>query len=336
MATQLTRTQMLHNEAPRLQPLLRAIRNSHVCVLYQTPDLAYVWEENLPILWQSRWAVGGNDYNYLPENHAARVESTKRLVLEDAVPRVVEISVNDSGQMQWFEFYIDCDRDEHGKTLGIVTTVLEISELKRREQVLTTLLREVSHRSKNLLSIIQSIATQTARFTGSVDQFLLKFRGRIQSLSYSQDLVTDSNWRGALFRDLVHSQIGRYLDRDDHRLTIQGSNPYLFPNAALHIGLALHELIVNATSHGGLAHNNGSVTVSAEIIKNEQGIETLIFLWQEADQAAQPNDVQPSARFGSAVLQRIVPSSVNGVADYHRDRHGVTYRLTLADNQFGS
>ncbi|MCR2327014.1 hypothetical protein NSR98_25480, partial [Salmonella enterica] len=85
----------------------------------------------------------------------------------------------------------------------IVTTAVEISELKHREQVLKILLREVSHRSKNLLAIIQSIAMQTARFSGSVDQFLQKFRGRLYSLSNSQDLVTDSNWHGAAFRELL-------------------------------------------------------------------------------------------------------------------------------------
>jgi len=83
--------------------------------------------------------------------------------------------------------------------MGLITTGVNVTELRMREQVLKILLREVIHCSKNLLAIMQSIAVQTARFSDSVISFLKKFQGRIQSLSHSQDLVTDSNWRGALF-----------------------------------------------------------------------------------------------------------------------------------------
>lgn len=83
--------------------------------------------------------------------------------------------------------------------MGLITTGVNVTELRMREQVLKILLREVIHCSKNLLAIMQSIAVQTARFSDSVISFLKKFQGRIQSLSHSQDLVTDSNWKGALF-----------------------------------------------------------------------------------------------------------------------------------------
>lgn len=326
----------LRGEAARLRSLLRAVRNSSVCVLYQTPTLLYAWGENIPALWQDSWKVGGTDLSFLPDHAAGRLEVAKKQVLDDGTPRTVELAVNEGRETRWFEFYIDCDREENDKILGIVTTVLEVSELKRREQVLTTLLREVSHRSKNLLSIIQSIALQTAKFTGSVDEFLLKFRGRIQSLSHSQDLVTDSNWRGALFRDLVRSQLERYADIGDARLTVTGDNPYLFPGPALHLGLALHELVVNATSHGGLSHHEGTVTISAKINQAETGVESLEFVWIETDIGTEEEPNQTNPRFGSAVLQRIVPASVNGTAHYQRDASGVTYRLTLSDDQFDS
>ncbi|TGU42030.1 histidine kinase, partial [bacterium M00.F.Ca.ET.146.01.1.1] len=97
---------------------------------------------------------------------------------------------------------IDADRSEAGEVQGVVTTMVETTEQKRREQTLKTLLREVSHRSKNLLAIIQSIATQTGRYSETLGDFLTRFRGRLQSLASSQDLVTSSNWRGAALREL--------------------------------------------------------------------------------------------------------------------------------------
>lgn len=319
--------------ATRLRALLRAVRNSNVCVLYQTPDLVYTWGENIPVYWQDKWKVGGNDCDFISSSALHKLAEAKRSALDTGEVQNVELSINEGDKLRWIEFHIDCDRDEDGNVSGLVTTAVEISELKRREQVLMTLLREVSHRSKNLLAIVQSIASQTARFTDSIDDFLLKFRGRIQSLSYSQDLVTDSNWRGALFRDLVHSQVEKYIDVGDERVSIEGDNPYLFPGAALHVGLALHELIVNATSFGGLSIPYGQVKITAKVTHVAHGSDKLEFRWEETN-PAMPDMIEHDPRFGSAVLQRIVPASVNGHADYRINGTGAIYSLLIPTGQF--
>lgn len=319
-------------DASRLRSLMRAVKNSNVCVLYQTPDLVYAWGENIPPYWHETWKAGGNDCDFIFSTSMSRLEQAKRTALETGTAQNVELAIIDGDKLRWIEFHIDCDHDADKNILGLITTALEISELKRREQVLKTLLREVSHRSKNLLAIVQSIATQTARFTDSVDDFLLKFRGRIQSLSYSQDLVTDSNWHGALFLDLVHAQIEKYIDLHDERLTVESDNPYLFPGAALHVGLALHELIINATSFGALSIPYGRVVISAKIQRNEKGDEELVFHWEETNPSMP--EVIHDPRFGSAVLQRIVPAAVGGHADYRVDGSGAVYVLTIPTEQF--
>lgn len=335
MSTPDLSTREAEPDAARMRALLRAVRNSNVCVLYQRPDLTYAWGENIPSYWQSGWKAGGIDDDFIVSSSLGKLKTAKQTALETLSAQNVELSIMDGDRLRWIELHIDCDRDADGSLLGLVTTVLEVSELKRREQVLKTLLREVSHRSKNLLAIVQSIATQTARYTDSVDDFLMKFRGRIQSLSYSQDLVTDSNWRGALFRDLVHSQVEKYIDVSDERLTIEGDNPYLFPGAALHVGLALHELVVNATSFGGLSIPYGNVIISAHVMPLNDGSERLVFIWKETN-PAMPEVYEHDPRFGSAVLQRIVPASVNGQADYRVDGTGAIYSLDIPAEQFDS
>jgi len=326
-------TQPDRREGSRLRSLLRAIRNSNVCVLYQTSDLAYVWAENLPDMWADVWHVGVYDHELIQEPMAAKLAAAKRAVLDTGEPQSVEIEVSQDDQLRWFELSIDCDRDDDGAAIGVVTTAVDVTELKRREQVLKTLLREVSHRSKNLLAIIQSIAMQTARFTGTVDDFLFKFRGRVQSLSYSQDLVTDSNWRGAQFRELVRSQMQKYIDVSDPRFTLSGDDPYIFPGAALHIGLALHELIVNSTSYGALSNGHGTVAITGKLENVGTDKMSLLIRWDEKVPGSLKED-DLNARFGSAVLERIVPISVNGTSTYNIEPDGVTYSLDVPRSQF--
>lgn len=323
------------NELSRLRSLSRSMKNARVCILYQSANLEYIWSENLPVLWQDKWFKGCTDNVLMSEAAANKLGSVRQEAITTATAQMVELNIQSCNSSRWYEFYIDCDYHDDGKLAGVLTTMVDISELKRREQILKALLREVSHRSKNLLSIIQSVASQTARFTDTIDGFLNKFRGRIQSLSQAQDLVTDSNWHGALFRDLVRSQFEKYTEINDERLQVKGENPYLFPSAALHLGLALHELIVNATSYGGLnPRTRNHVTISMSAAKRDNGDEQLVFEWHETDFHNIPIDKSSPPRFGSAVLERIIPSVVDGKAEYLKNELGVIYRLTIAKNHF--
>lgn len=323
------------SEFSRLRSLTRSMRNARVCILYQSANFKYVWSENLPPMWQDKWFKGCTDKVLMNEAAAAKLKASREEAVTTGTPQMVELNILTGNSSRWYEFYSDCDYRDNGELSGILTTMVDISELKRREQILKALLREVSHRSKNLLSIIQSVAAQTARFTDTIDSFLDKFRGRIQSLSQAQDLVTDSNWQGALFRDLVRSQLEKYTDINDSHLQVTGENPYLFPSAALHLGLALHELIVNATSYGGLnPQSKNNVVINIKASETAEGEDLLIFEWHETDFYNIPIDESSTPRFGSAVLQRIIPAVVDGEAEYLKDENGVTYRLTIAKEHF--
>lgn len=321
-------------DSDHLSALLQAITSAEVSVLYQTPDLIYRWAENLPEHAQSKWYEGCRDSDFFPPDIAETMEAAKLQVLAGGRGASLELRLSDDDQLVWIKFSIDCHRDKRGKVLGIITTGVNVTELRRREQVLKILLREVSHRSKNLLAIMQSIAMQTARFSGTVGGFLKKFQGRIQSLSHSQDLVTDSNWRGALFQELVHSQANGYIDAAHNRFTIDGANPYLFPSAALHIGLAIHELIINSASYGALANQDGHVHVNCSIVEPDDRNSHIRISWEEIFPSDPEKTVDWKSRFGSTVLERIVPVSVNGVASYEINSGRVNYYLTMPPSQF--
>ncbi|EJF79089.1 hypothetical protein MCO_00526 [Bartonella sp. DB5-6] len=318
-----------------ISALMQAIRGADIFVLYQTTNLVYLWAENLPQHLHNKWRMGCRDSDLFSLDLADNMETIKLQVLATGKMQTIEARFEDMAkQAVWYKFSIDCHRNDNGDIIGIITTGVDISGLRRREQVLKILLREVSHRSKNLLAIIQSIASQTARYTESLQVFLRKFQGRLHSLSHSQDLITDSDWRGAQFRELVQSQALGYLIKDTERFSLEGVDPYLFPNAALHIGLAFHELIVNSLSFGALSQEKGSVCVSCEIQTKMNGKTQLLITWNENFAAEIFFSNENKACFGSTVLEKIVPVSVNGSASLKLTEKGMIYCLCVPDTYF--
>jgi len=307
--------------------LLHALHNAGISVLYQDREMKTVWARNM----RAPWAADTADSNgILPPAQAERIGAAKRNVIASGKPERLELSVPAEDGVRWFQVWIDADQGDSGDVQGVVTTMVETTEQKRREQTLKTLLREVSHRSKNLLAIIQSIATQTGRYSETVGDFLTRFRGRLQSLASSQDLVTSSNWRGAALRELVSGQVGRYGANPRRNLRFQGENPYLNPNAALHIGLAMHELAVNSVSYGALSQPDGFVEVTASLTSGNRP--ALSLTWAEAIGA---NDNQRNQkRFGSVALERVVPTSLNGTATLEINGGRLEYRLVVPHGNF--
>ena len=311
--------------------LLHALHNAGISVLYQDREMKTVWARNM----REPWASDTADSNgILPPAQADHIDTTKRHVVASGNPERLELSVPTAEGIRWFQVWVDADRGDGGDVQGVVTTMVETTEQKRREQTLKTLLREVSHRSKNLLAIIQSIATQTGRYSETSDDFLTRFRGRLQSLASSQDLVTSSNWRGAALRELVRGQVVRYGADPAQSLRFNGVNPYLNPNAALHIGLAMHELAVNSFSYGALARPDGFVEVTANLSSVTEAADkpALSLTWVEAIVAN--DNRRTEKRFGSVALERVVPVSLNGTATLEITGDRLEYRLVVPHGNF--
>ena len=311
--------------------LLHALHNAGISVLYQDREMKTVWARNMREPWASDTADGNG---ILPPAQAEHIGAAKRHVIASGNPERLELSVPTAEGIRWFQVWVDADRGDSGDVQGVVTTMVETTEQKRREQTLKTLLREVSHRSKNLLAIIQSIATQTGRYSETSDDFLTRFRGRLQSLASSQDLVTSSNWRGAALRELIRGQVVRYGADPAQSLRFSGVNPYLNPNAALHIGLAMHELAVNSFSYGALARPDGFVEVTANLSSIAAAADkpALSLTWVEAIVAN--DNRRTEKRFGSVALERVVPASLNGTATLEITRNRLEYRLVVPHGNF--
>lgn len=317
-------------EGPDARLLALVLQKSGFCYLYQADDLRVIAAGNLPEVLQSL-AVQGDEDVFGPAE-GERLAQMKRAVADGGAPVSTEIEI--TGPRGILTYRIDIERIEAMGMTGVLSVIADISESRRRERVLQTLLRELSHRSKNLLAIIQGIATQTARQALSLDYFLNKFRGRIQSLSNSQDLVTDSSWRGAYLFALTERQFTAYWPFTENPIVIRGIDAHLSPNAALHIGLALHELIVNSASYGAISAGINSLTIDCfeTMLDNQQAIE---LAWIEhLPPAATAQQEADDHSFARTVLERVVPVAVGGKAIYMTGPDRIEYRLTIPSREY--
>ncbi len=202
-----------------------------------------------------------------------------------------------------------------------VTSVLSTAsqELRRRQEHSAFLMRELAHRSKNLLAVVQGMALQTARQTPNVEQFVGEFAQRIDGLAGSLDLMVQQNWQGAWLRDLVIAQLN--LFGAGSRTQMDGPALFLSAHAVQNIGFALNELATNACKHGSLASPEGRVSVSWSRLEGER----IRLEWVERDG---PVVQSPAHRgFGFLVITELVAQALQGAAKIEFCPEGIQWQL---------
>ena len=316
--------------------MVQALAKAGVCATLQDLDRNYLRITNL----FEPWSVG--DQQDPTESSIFGPELGEKL--EKLKDRVVASGESESFEYEpdagnAFEFDIHMIESPKGDPY-LITVVRDASGRKAAERVTLSLLREVSHRSKNLLAIVQSIANQTARFSDNIDSYLRQFRGRLHSLANAQDLVTDSDWKGARLKDLITKQARKYFPRETV-FSLQGDDIVLSPNASLHLGLALHELIVLASSGEPLPTPANPIRVTSTLTGNGSGY-TAVLVWSEKfPNSKNPNwkppevgelEVNRVLGFERTLLERIVPTALNGTAELVLADEELRYEIAFPIN----
>ena len=209
-------------------------------------------------------------------------------------------------------------RDLSGKVVGVVGVSTDVTDREKRAQHVEFIMRELSHRSKNLLTVIQSIARQTAKQSLGFDDFQRSFDSRLQSLAALHDLLIEHNWAGAAIAEVVRSQLKPFANRD--RVDADGVNVFLKPDVAQMFAMVFHELATNATKYGALSVDGGRVAIRWTVTGGQFRIE-----WREQ---GGPAVMAPKRDgFGSTVLRRIASHVAKAEIEYLFDSTGVVWRL---------
>lgn len=203
--------------------------------------------------------------------------------------------------------------------------VLDLTERREREAQQIFIMRELNHRTKNLLTVIRSIAGQIARTGSGWDDFRDRFNNRLTALAGAHDLLVDSNWRGAELHHLVRSQFSQFHDLSSGQISSSGQDINLSPRAAQAIGMGLYELMTNAAKYGALSTPHGRIEVTWDIVT--EGGEALFQMhWREI--GGPPVQEPTHQGFGHIVIAEMTSRSLQGEVAYTFPPDGVEWRLT--------
>lgn len=156
--------------------------------------------------------------------------------------------------------------------IGFVRDITERHEAEQRNQ---RMLRELSHRVKNMFSVVAAIAQQTARASGSMEEFENAYLGRLHSLARAHDLLVGGHWETASLRALVQEVLHAAAEE---RVHYGGPELLLSPSQLLGLSMILHELFTNALKYGALARPYGTVSLRWNVSSDGQIAEVV---WKE-------------------------------------------------------
>ncbi|MCT4579227.1 HWE histidine kinase domain-containing protein [Donghicola sp.] len=260
---------------------------------------------------------------YIPEEHRERVREEIRRAIAAKDTYNIEHKVNRvDGSVGWALSRAVPLLDENGEITSWMGAASDITDRKTATDLQQVLNDELTHRIKNIFSMVQAIASQTLRGASSLEEGRAAISARLAALSRAQDVLTGETLAGADIREVITAAMVPH-EEEAKQMQLDGPPMVLNAQQALGMTLAIHELSTNAIKYGALSNEQGSVAVTWRC----QG-SSFTFDWIEADG---PQVEKPTRRgFGSSLIEQIVPSYFEGEAHLEYDPEGLRFRLTGA------
>jgi PAS domain S-box-containing protein len=194
-----------------------------------------------------------------PDDRAVHHEQRERLSRGEIESfELVNRSVRRDGGIVWLRWYVSVLRDEADRPTHFLALSTDMSEQRRAEERQHLLMRELAHRGKNLLAVVQSIASRSLSGNVTLAQARAAFQGRLQALARTYGTLTDEAFEGASLEELVRGELEAFADR----ATVAGPAIMLTARAAQTLALVVHELATNAAKYGALSAAGGRLSVA--------------------------------------------------------------------------
>jgi PAS domain S-box-containing protein len=222
------------------------------------------------------------------------------------------------GSYRWFLARALPIRDEGGAVVCWFGTNTDITQQREQTEQINTLLREVNHRSKNMLAKVQALARSSIEGDA---ELVRRFEERVGSLAVNQDILVRRDWREVPVEELVRLQL-HFIDEHRKRVVRTGPDCALVPRAAEIVGMALHELATNSLKYGALSVPGGSVEIDWQCPQSHFRI-----TWREH---GGPQVTAPQRRgFGSQLIEDIPRRAFGGKVHLSFEPSGMVWELEI-------
>jgi two-component sensor histidine kinase len=183
-------------------------------------------------------------------------------------------------------------------------------------------LRELQHRFKNLVAVVNSLVSQTLTDQAEIGVARTTLMARLDALGKSIDLLSPSGWQHGSLKEVVRRTLK--LSGEDARISYEGPDLTLDGRAISTLAMALHELQTNAMKYGALSHPGGTVTLFWKAVEAQGGHK----LWMQWSEKGGPQvKRKPAAGFGTQLLTTVTPQNLSGETILDYDRDGLNWLL---------
>ena len=215
------------------------------------------------------------------------------------------------GTLRWVQVRGQPVRAADGTAVRLAGVTLDATDRKRAEERQALLSREVDHRAKNALAVVQAMLRLTR--ADSVPSYVAAIKGRVAALARAQTLLAADRWAGTDLRTLLHGELTPFLGEGGSRVAFEGPPVALPALATQPLAMATHELATNALKYGALSRPEGRLCVSWRVEAQSSGPALLRLRWLES--GGPPIMAPPTHQgFGGRVLDGTVRGQLGGRA----------------------
>lgn len=228
-----------------------------------------------------------------------------------------------SGEYRWVLGRAQPVRDEEGRILRWYGTCTDIHEIKMAQEQRQLMMREMNHRVKNTLAMVNVMVSQTLRRADSLHDAQVSIQSRIAMMAQAHDRLINTVWTETYMTEVVEAALAPHRT-GEARFSLTGPNLPIASKQALALTMALHELSTNAGKYGALSVDGGKVRIEWGSTLDD-GRETFGFGWTES---GGPPVTPPTRRgFGSRMIEQALAGYFNGSAELTYDPEGLSFRL---------
>ena len=208
-----------------------------------------------------------------------------------------------NGEVRWCLCAASITADGAGRATRLSGVTIDITDRKQTEEHQLLLAREVDHRARNALAVVQAIVRLTRAPTSQA--YAAAVEGRIRALAQAHTLLSQSRWQGADVVRLVDEELAPYRQSGQQRIKTAGPSVFLAPDKAQILAVAVHELATNSTKYGALSSSSGELTVAWELAAGH-----LELRWLESGgPRVEPPNVQG---FGTRIMNASIKHQIGG------------------------